>query len=130
MHYTLTVTYGIKIICYSMKLNVYIFISTSISILAYYINNNNIILCRKDKTKDLGVIFNANLCWDQHHRTIISRVYRWLYLHSNPMLLPLKGFYIFSKHPTNISLSTLETSLTQRHHSTRKSPTPCHKICF
>ena len=44
----------------------------------YYINNKEI--CRKDETKDLGVIFNTGLCWDQHHRTIIERAYRCLYL--------------------------------------------------
>ena len=37
-------------------------------------------ICRKDETKDLGVIFNASLCWDQHHRTITSWAYRCLYL--------------------------------------------------
>ena len=84
--YTLTVTNGIcssmNGICSSMKLNVYIFIFASILILVflhtYYINNNDI--CRKDETKDLGIIFNTSLCWNQHHRTITSRAYRCLYL--------------------------------------------------
>ena len=44
----------------------------------YYINNKEI--CRKVKTKDLGFIFNTGLHLDQHHRIIISRAYRCLYL--------------------------------------------------
>ena len=44
----------------------------------YYINNKEI--CRKVETKDLGFIFNTGLRWDQHHRIIISRAYRCLYL--------------------------------------------------
>ena len=31
-------------------------------------------------TKDLGIIFNTNLSWDQHHKSITSRAYRTLYL--------------------------------------------------
>ena len=44
----------------------------------YYINDK--LICRKEETKDLGIIFNTDLCWDEHHRTITSRAYRCLYL--------------------------------------------------
>ena len=48
------------------------------NILNYYINDK--LICRKEETKDLGIIFNSDLSWDKHHRTITSWAYRCLYL--------------------------------------------------
>ena len=79
----------------------------------YYTNNKEI--CRKDETKDLGVIFNTGLHWDQHHRIIISRAYICLYLLKRTFTTPavaskkLLYNYFLSQGSINILLSALET---------------------
>ena len=44
----------------------------------YYIKGNDI-PC-KSMTKDLGIIFNTDLQWNEHHKSLIPHAYRTLQL--------------------------------------------------
>ena len=43
----------------------------------YYITGDNI--PRKSMTKDLGIIFNTDLQWNEHYKSLTSRAYRTLH---------------------------------------------------
>lgn len=72
-------------------------------------------ICRKDVTKDLGVIFNTSVCWNQHYRTIISQAYSQMskmYIQNlwPCQLLSSKTFYIATTLVrANTLFPTLET---------------------
>ena len=51
----------------------------------YYIKGKEI--PRQSETKNLGIIFNRELSWDQHYNSLTSRAYRTLYLLQEPFLL-------------------------------------------
>ena len=74
-----TATHGI---CYLMKQSVFIFTSSLNLHLIFRITTSTTSWSaeKTEETKDLGIIFNTDLCWDEHHRTITSRAYRCLYL--------------------------------------------------
>ena len=116
-----------------MKLSVHIFMhfNSNSSIPTYYINNKEI--CRKDETKDLGVVFNTDLCWDQYHRTIIARAYRYLYLLKRTFITHVvtsrKLLYTSLVRAQLTYCSQLwRPHLLKRHYFTRKSSTSCYKI--
>ena len=48
-------------------------------VLFNYHINNSIISC-KSLHRDLGLLISDNLCWDHHHKSILSKAYKTLYL--------------------------------------------------